>query len=118
MQKLEHPAVQTPAAVFAALGDPTRLALLGALGGGRERSISGVVGEARSATGILASRQALTKHLAVLERAGLVSCRKVGRETRFRARPEAVDHARAYLDHVARQWDDALGRLKSLVEQS
>ena len=76
-----------PAPVFAALGDPTRLSLLAALSAGQERSIAGLAGEARRAAGISLSRQAVAKHLAVLQKAGLVASRKVGRESRFRARP-------------------------------
>lgn len=106
-----------PAPIFAALGDPTRLSLLGALGSGRERSIAGLAAAAGRGQRAPLTRQALTKHLAVLEKAGLVAHRRLGRETLFRARPEALEDARAYLDRVAAQWDDALGRLKALVEE-
>lgn len=98
------------AAIFAALGDPTRLSLLTRLSDGQSRSIS-----ALSADGRL-TRQAVTKHLRVLEGAGLVRGERVGRESRFAYRPEPVDEARAYLDTVSAQWDGALGRLKALVE--
>ena len=105
------------ASIFAALGDPTRLALLGMLSGGRERSITVLGEEARRSAGIAVSRQALTKHLAVLERSGLVAQRRIGRESRFRAKPETLDDARAFLDRVSVQWDGALGRLKAFVEE-
>jgi DNA-binding transcriptional ArsR family regulator len=98
------------APVFAALGDPTRLQLLAELSGGESRSISALVGD-RPLT-----RQALTKHLKVLESAGLVTSERVGRETRFAYRPEPVAAAQGYLAAVAAQWDAALGRLKGFVE--
>ena len=41
----------------------------------------------------------------------------MGRESRYSFRPEAIEEIRAYLDEVSRQWDDALGRLKSFVEK-
>ncbi|HYE41920.1 MAG TPA: metalloregulator ArsR/SmtB family transcription factor [Caulobacteraceae bacterium] len=99
-----------PAPVFAALGDPTRLALLTRLSDGQPRSIAGLAADSHL------TRQALTKHLRVLEGAGLVGSERSGRETRFAYRPEPVQDARAYLDRVSAQWDDALGRLKSFVE--
>lgn len=106
-----------PAALFAALGDPTRLALLAALAAGEERSIAILSIETRRRAGVALSRQALTKHLDVMTRAGLLKQRRVGRESRFQVRPEAVADARAYLDRVSAQWDEALGRLKAFVEQ-
>jgi len=98
------------AAVFAALGDETRLALIGHLSMGPPRSIS------RLAEGSALTRQAITKHLRVLEGAGIVRSVRVGRENRFAFRPEPIDELRAYLDRVSTHWDNALGRLKSLVE--
>ena len=99
-----------PAPVFAALGDPTRLALLMKLSDGAARSIAALSADSRL------TRQAVTKHLHVLEHAGLVRSLKVGRESRFAYRPEPVAEARAYLDTVSAQWDAALGRLKAFVE--
>jgi DNA-binding transcriptional ArsR family regulator len=99
-----------PAPIFAALGDRTRLALLAKLGDGQARSIAALsIDTART-------RQAITKHLHVLQDAGLVASLRVGRESRFAARRETIDEARAYLDRVSRQWDDVLGRLKAHVE--
>ena len=98
------------AAVFAALGDETRLALIGHLSSGPPQSIS------RLAQGSTLTRQAITKHLRVLEGAGIVRSVRVGRENRFVFRPEPIDEIRAYLDRVSTHWDNALGRLKSLVE--
>ncbi|KRB85701.1 ArsR family transcriptional regulator [Sphingomonas sp. Root710] len=100
-----------PAPVFAALGDRTRLSLLMRLSDGVTRSIT-MLSSDTSLT-----RQAVTKHLRVLEDAGLVECVRHGRERRFGCRLEPLDEARAYLDRVSRQWDDALGRLKAFVEK-
>jgi DNA-binding transcriptional ArsR family regulator len=100
-----------PAPVFAALGDPTRLSLLARLSDGEARSIAALSADTHL------TRQAVTKHLGVLEGAGLVASLRVGREHRFAYRPEPVAAARAYLDRVSAQWDAALGRLKALVEE-
>jgi DNA-binding transcriptional ArsR family regulator len=99
-----------PAPIFAALGDRTRLSLLMKLSDGDARSI------AKLSTDTLLTRQAITKHLRVLEGAGLVASLRVGRESRFAARRETIDEARAYLDRVSGHWDDALARLRTFVE--
>jgi len=99
-----------PAPIFAALGDRTRLSLLMTLSDGRTRSITMLSADTRL------TRQAVTKHLRVLEQVGLVESVRRGRESRFACRPEPLDAARGYLDRVAAQWDDALGRLKAFVE--
>ena len=98
------------AALFSALGDPTRLAIIERLHGGEPRSIAQLSG------GLNLTRQGVTKHLRVLERAGIVSSQRQGRENQFRCRPESLDRAKAYLETVAQQWDVALDRLKYLVE--
>jgi DNA-binding transcriptional ArsR family regulator len=106
----ELPAPKSSASVFAALGDETRLSLLAKLANGEPLSI------ARLASGTSLTRQAITKHLRVLEGAGVVRCARVGRESQFELEPQPIDDARTYLEHVSRQWDGALARLKSLVE--
>ena len=63
------------------------------------------------------TRQAITKHLRVLEGAGVVQSARVGRESLFELRPEPLKDVRAYLDRVSGQWDQALARLKSFVER-
>jgi hypothetical protein len=63
------------------------------------------------------TRQAITKHLRVLENAGLVSSTRVGRESQFAFRSEPIVEIRSYLDNVSQQWDDALSRLRSHVER-
>ena len=62
------------------------------------------------------SRQAITKHLRVLETAGLVRGETTGRERRFELQPKPLAEIRDYLDLVSKQWDEALGRLKRFVE--
>jgi DNA-binding transcriptional ArsR family regulator len=105
------PAAAEPAALFGALADPTRLALVTRLSGGDARSIASLSADWR------VTRQAVTKHLRVLERAGLVRSTRTGRETRFALRPEAMAPARDYLDGIAAEWEAALGRLKEFVER-
>jgi DNA-binding transcriptional ArsR family regulator len=99
------------AAVFAALGDGTRLSLIGKLSNGPPQSIS------RLAEGSTLTRQAITKHLRVLEGAGVVRNVRAGRESLFAFRPEPLRELRSYLDQVSGQWDNALERLKSFVEK-
>lgn len=102
--------VRTRASLFAALGDPTRLAMLARLAKGEAQSIS------RLTAGTDLTRQAVTKHLRVLQGAGVVRCIRVGRESRFALELKPIDDVRAYLDQVCRQWDDGLARLKAFVE--
>ena len=111
MRRAEPATGFDPAPVFAALGDPTRLALLLRLSDGQACSIAGL------STDIDLTRQAVTKHLRVLEEAGLVASERTGRETRFVYRPEQVEQAKAYLDRVAAQWDEAIGRLRAFIEE-
>jgi DNA-binding transcriptional ArsR family regulator len=99
------------ASVFAALGDETRLAVLAKLSRGEPQSI------ARLTAGTKLTRQAVTKHLRVLEGAGVVRSVRVGRESLFELEPQPIEEVRRYLDEVSRQWDDALARLRSHVEE-
>ena len=99
-----------PAPIFAALGDETRLALLARLADGESRSIAGL------SAGSPLSRQAITKHLGVLETAGLVSRVRAGRESRYALRAEPITQAQAYLQSVSDQWGGALERLRAFVE--
>ncbi|WP_293874131.1 MULTISPECIES: metalloregulator ArsR/SmtB family transcription factor [unclassified Sphingomonas] len=87
------------ARLFAALADPTRLALLVILRSGAPRSI------ARLSANAGMTRQAVTKHLRVLEDAALVSVTRDGRETHYTYRPGALDTARTALDAIAGNWD-------------
>ena len=101
---------QAHAPVFAALGDETRLALLAQLCEGRRCSISQLT------HGSKLSRQAITKHLHVLENAGFVHAVREGRESLFEFDSAPIEEIRDYLDQVSAQWDQALSRLKSFVE--
>jgi DNA-binding transcriptional ArsR family regulator len=98
------------APVFAALGDETRLGLVQRLSGAGPLSI------ARLTEGTSVTRQAVTKHLHVLEEAGLVRGARDGRERVWELSPEPLAGARSYLDDIASQWDDALARLRAFVE--
>ena len=99
------------ASVFAALGDETRLALVTRLARGHPCSISQLT------RGSKLTRQAISKHLRVLQRAGMVRSIRTGRENRFQFRAQPVVEVREYLDFVSEQWDQALSRLKSFVER-
>jgi len=63
------------------------------------------------------TRQAVTKHLRVLEGAGIVHRVRAGRESLFEFDPHPIEEIREYLDLVSAQWDQALARLKSFVER-
>jgi DNA-binding transcriptional ArsR family regulator len=98
------------APVFAALGDETRLALIARLSGGQSCSISQLT------KGSKLTRQAITKHLRVLESVGIVHSVHAGRESLFEFDATPIAKMREYLDFVSEQWDQALARLKSFVE--
>ena len=98
------------ASIFAALGDATRLSLLGTLLDGSSRSISQLTQGSRL------TRQAISKHLHVLAQAGIVASERVGRESRYQLRPEPLHAAQAYLAAVSEQWGQALERLRSFIE--
>jgi DNA-binding transcriptional ArsR family regulator len=98
------------APVFAALGDETRLALVARLSGGEPHSISQLTQGSRL------TRQAITKHLRVLEHVGIVRCVRAGRESLFKFEPKPIEEMKEYLEFVSQQWDQALSRLKAFVE--
>jgi DNA-binding transcriptional ArsR family regulator len=95
---------------FAALGHDTRLSLLLTLGERAPLSITEL------ADGTSITRQAVAKHLRVLEHAGLVRSARHGREKRFRVDPAALGAAGDALAEISHQWDEALARLKAHVE--
>jgi DNA-binding transcriptional ArsR family regulator len=97
--------------IFAALGDETRLRLVSRLCSDGPLSIS------KLALGSRISRQAITKHLRMMETAGLVHSRRHGRELIWQMDQERLQEARRYLRQISSQWDEALGRLRTLVEQ-
>ncbi|MGA2182080.1 MAG: metalloregulator ArsR/SmtB family transcription factor [Bryobacteraceae bacterium] len=98
------------ATLFAALGDEIRLRLVVRLARGEPLSITELV----SGTGI--TRQAVTRHLHVLAGAGLAHGSRRGREQHWSLDRRQMEQARAFLDRLSRQWDDALARLKAAVE--
>jgi DNA-binding transcriptional ArsR family regulator len=98
------------AAIFAALGDETRLGLVSRL------CDEGPMSIARLASGFDITRQAITKHLRVMEDAGLVSSEQQGRESIWQLEQKRLAEARRYLQLISAEWDAALGRLKRLVE--
>jgi DNA-binding transcriptional ArsR family regulator len=99
------------APLFAALGDTTRLRIMRRLAAGDALSISSLT----EGTGV--TRQAVTKHLRVLDSVRLVRSNWRGRERVWELEPSQLDAARRALDAIAREWQDALGRLKSFVER-
>jgi DNA-binding transcriptional ArsR family regulator len=104
---------QSPKAamVFAALGDPTRLALVVRLCDGSRCSI------AQLSDGQPLTRQAISKHLRVLEDSHVVRSERAGRENLYVLDPRPIENLRSYIELVSRQWDTALSRLKSFVEE-
>jgi DNA-binding transcriptional ArsR family regulator len=71
----------------------------------------------RLTQGSKVTRQAITKHLRVMEGAGLMHSRRHGRESVWQVDLQRVHEARRYLDLISKQWDDALGRLRKFVEE-
>lgn len=99
------------APVFAALGDQTRLHLVTRLCAAGPQSI------VRLTHGARVSRQAVTKHLRSLADAGLVRSTRQGRERIWAILPGRLGDARRYLDQISAEWDQAIGRLRDLVEK-
>ena len=96
--------------VFFALGDETRLALVRQLGAGVPLSATAL------SDGADVTRQAIAKHLQVLEDAGLVAHAKQGREVLYQLEAPRVVEAREFLDGISAGWDRAIARLRHLVE--
>jgi DNA-binding transcriptional ArsR family regulator len=99
------------ALLFAALGDPTRLALLDRLSHGGPASITTLSGR------FAVTRQGISKHLHVLAAAGVIDGRREGREQVWAINAGRLAAARRHLELVSRGWDSALARLKAHVEQ-
>ena len=98
--------------VFAALGDPTRLKLVAVLCAGGAFSIAQLTAN----TDI--SRQGVTKHLQVLADAGVVRDVKLGRERLWQLEPGQIEEAKRTLEVIGREWEVALGKLKSFAEST
>jgi DNA-binding transcriptional ArsR family regulator len=101
----------SPAPVFAALGDKTRLLLLERLARGGPLSITSLTEHTR------VTRQAITKHLHVLASAGLARSSRHGRQQLWELENAALERARQQLASISSQWDRALSRLKAHVER-
>jgi DNA-binding transcriptional ArsR family regulator len=101
---------QSSVHLFAALGDKIRLRLVFRLRDDGPMSITLLT------AGSHVSRQAITKHLRVMEQAGLVRSTRQGRESVWQLDQRRLEDARHYLDLISKGWDDALGRLREFVE--
>jgi DNA-binding transcriptional ArsR family regulator len=98
------------APLFAALGDETRLRLVARLSDDGPMSITKLSARFR------VTRQAITKHLLVMEQAGLVRSTRRGRESVWQLQHQRLADARRYLTLISKQWDSALSRLRKFVE--
>jgi DNA-binding transcriptional ArsR family regulator len=96
--------------LFAALADPTRWRVLTLLAERGEATATTLAGE------LPVSRVAVVKHLAVLDRAGLVEARRRGREVRYTVRPQRLDATARWLAGIAADWDARLAAIKRLAE--
>ena len=96
--------------LWAAVADPTRRKLLDVLLARGEATATVL------ATELPVTRQAVSKHLAVLDRVGLVERRQRGREVRYAVRPERLDAAAESMARVATEWDQRLAAIKRLAE--
>src|SRR5262245_45655625 len=105
------PGLEHSAPIFEALGDPTRLRLVARLSRGGPQSIT------RLTHGSSLTRQAITKHLRVLEDAGLAHGTRLGRESLWELEPKRLEVAQRYLEMISKGWDSALDRLRKLVEE-
>ncbi len=104
-------ALRGSAAIFAALGDETRLGLVARL------CAAGPMSIAQLTEGAGVTRQAVTKHLHTLADAGLVRGTRAGRQSAWALRPDRLEEARRGLELISQQWDAALDRLGAFVEQ-
>jgi DNA-binding transcriptional ArsR family regulator len=103
-------ALPNAAPLFAALGDPIRLAIAARL------CKDGPLPTIELMRDAAVTRQGLTKHLIVLEEAGLVTSERLGRDRRWRMQAQQLAAAREYLDRISAQWDLRLERLRAFVE--
>jgi DNA-binding transcriptional ArsR family regulator len=99
-----------PAPLFAALGDETRLRLVFRLCDNGPQSITKLTADSK------VTRQAISKHLLVMEKAGLVRSERHGRESVWQLDQNRLEEARRQLETISKQWDQALCRLREFVE--
>lgn len=100
------------AGFFSALGDETRLDLVKRLIDAGEMTISDII------DGLPMSRQAATRHLKVLENAGIINTKKNGRESRLTLNKKSISDAIILLENVERKWEQRLARLKMFTENA
>jgi len=100
---------EAPDAVFAALADPTRRRVLRLVA---ERGPTSATLLERE---LPVSRQAIVKHLAVLNRAGLVTGQRAGQEVRYALVPEPLDDVAEWIAEIGSRWDERLTRLRQVV---
>ncbi|HEX7291143.1 MAG TPA: metalloregulator ArsR/SmtB family transcription factor [Conexibacter sp.] len=105
-------AAEPEPAVFAALADPTRWQLLRMLAQQGERTATALAAQ------LPVTRPAVIKHLTVLDRAGLVTRRRAGREVLYRAEPGRLDATARAMAELAVGWDRRLAALKALAEET
>lgn len=105
------PKLNDAAPIFAALGDETRLGLVSRLSAGRAMSIAALT------SGTDVTRQAVTRHLEVLEDAGLVHGERRGRERLWMLEKARLQLARNAIDHISEWWDERLAGLKASLER-
>ncbi|MFJ7949185.1 ArsR/SmtB family transcription factor [Streptomyces sp. NPDC096354] len=98
--------------VLGALADPTRRRLLDLLGAQGESTATTLAEQ------LPVSRQAVVKHLAVLDAAGLVSGSRVGREVRYEVRPAALNATARWMAALATDWDRRLATIKRVAEEA
>lgn len=110
-KRIDHRQLTQAALLFAALGDPTRLALLRQLSSGGPATVSALAQRFPAVT-----RQAVSKHLHVLSGAGVIDGTYRGREHIWAVNPDRLEDGRRHIDLIARKWDDALSRLRAYVE--
>jgi DNA-binding transcriptional ArsR family regulator len=98
--------------VFSALSDPSRRRLLESLAGSDSASLSELADK------LPVTRQAVSKHLAALGEAGLVTATRVGRETRYRLTPEPLGDALEWMERIGDRWDERLRRLRDHLSRA
>ena len=104
------PVAQEVDQLWSAVGDPTRRRVLDVILDRGEATATLVAGE------LPVTRQAVAKHLAVLDRAGLIEGRREGREVRYAVRPQRLDVAARSMARVAAEWDARLTAIKRIAE--
>jgi ArsR family transcriptional regulator, cadmium/lead-responsive transcriptional repressor len=100
-----------PDELWAAVADPTRRRMLDVLLARGEATATALAAE------LPVTRQGIAKHLAVLDRAGIVEARRQGREVLYAVRPNELDAATKWMAQVAAEWDARLKTIKSLAEE-